>query len=671
MKASIFNRKDEASVNTLRLYSVDMVERAKSGHPGLPLGAAPMLYVLFTRFLKHDPSTPNWPDRDRFIMSPGHGSSLLYALLHFSGYDVTLDDLKNFRQLHSKTPGHPERGITPGVEATTGPLGQGFAMGVGLALAERSLATRFNRPGYEIFNHYTYALVSDGDLMEGVASEAASLAGSQGLHKLIYLYDDNHITIEGTTDLTFTEKVRERFEAYDWQVIVVNQGDDLPSIYQAILNARKELEKPSLIMARTVLGAGSPKEGKPEAHGEPLGPEALEKTRAFYGFEGKEPFYVDPRVTQNFLERIQPNKDIRQQWADLTNSYGDKFPDDYSELARRLSGELVGNLEETIQVDFPIDKPQATRAASGIILNALSQKLPELIGGSADLAPSNKTTLKDKGSLLPLNPSGQNIHFGVREGAMGAILNGYALSGGFLPYGGTFLVFSDYLRPALRLSALMKLKVLYIFTHDSVGVGEDGPTHQPVEHLASLRAIPHLLVLRPADAYETLALYFVAIRRNTPSALILSRQNLPILHPSVYPQVTEGPKRGGYILKDAEDNNPEIIIIASGSEVSLALSALSDFPHKEKVRLVSLPSMELFQEQSLEYIEKVLPSKVEKRLVLEAGSSFGWDKYIGSKGRIISVDDFGFSAPASVIFQEFGFTVDIVRDVLFELLQSY
>jgi transketolase len=617
--------------------------------------------------LKHDALDPKWPDRDRFIMSPGHGSALLYSILHFSGYDLTLDDLKDFRQPHSKTPGHPELGPTPGVESTTGPLGQGFAMGVGLALAERHLAQSFNKPGYDIFDHYTYALVSDGDIMEGVAGEAASMAGSQGLSKLIYIYDDNHVTIEGTTDITFTENVRERFQAYDWQVIVVNQGEDLPSIYQAIENARQELERPSLIMARTVLGAGSPKAGRPEAHGEPLGPEALEKTREFYGFGGQEPFYVDPRVTQNFLERAKPGAEAHQAWLTLMEGYKKEYPDDYAELMRRLSGNLPDNLK--IQVDFPKDKPVATRAASGTILNALADTLPELIGGSADLGPSNKTILKDKGSLLPLNPLGRNIHFGVREASMGAILNGFALSGGFIPYGGTFLVFSDYLRPALRLSALMDLKVLFIFTHDSVGVGEDGPTHQPVEHLAALRAMPRLLVLRPADAYETLALYRVALKRHAPSALILSRQNLPILHPDDYPSVTDGPTKGAYVLKEAQNASPELIVMASGSEVSLALSALSDFPHKDKVRVVSFPSMELFEEQSPEYREEVLPSKVERRLVLEAGSSFGWDRYAGAKGKILSVDDFGFSAPAQLIFKELGFSAENVKNLLSDLMK--
>jgi transketolase len=670
MKASLFNRKDVASVSTLRLFSADMVERAKSGHPGLPLGAAPLLYVLWTRFLRHDPEAPLWPDRDRFVLSAGHGSALLYALLHLTGHALTLDDLKNFRQAHSPTPGHPERGATPGVEATTGPLGQGFAMGVGLALAERHLAASFNRPGHKLFDHHTYALVSDGDLMEGVASEAASLAGAQGLNKLIYLYDDNRITIEGPTDITFTENAKERFRAYDWQVLVVKDGEDLVSVFQAIENAKKELERPSLIMCRTRLGAGSPKEGTPAAHGEPLGPEGLASTRAFYGFEGKEPFHVDPRVAKNFLERMSPRREERLQWEEGLARYKKDFPNEYAELMRRLEGRLPEGLDKLSAPEFPKDKPVATRAASGTVLNTLASKLPELIGGSADLGPSNKTTLNEGGPLSAPNPTGRTIHFGVREAAMGAVLNGLALSGGFIPFGGTFLVFSDYLRPAIRLSALMGLKVIYVLTHDSVGVGEDGPTHQPVEHLAALRAIPRLAVLRPADAYETRALYQVAISLPGPSALILSRQNLPVLHPSDYPAVLEGPARGGYILKEASSGKPDAIVIATGSEVDLALRALEGFPAKDRVRLVSLPSMDLFEKESPEYREGVLPASVTRRLALEAGRSFGWDRYIGPKGRMISVEDFGFSAPAGEIFKELGFTPENVRKILSEILEG-
>ncbi|MDR2199985.1 MAG: transketolase [Deltaproteobacteria bacterium] len=670
MKASLYNRKDEASVSTLRLYSADMVETAKSGHPGLPLGAAPLLYVLWTRFLKHDPEHPDWPDRDRFVMSPGHGSALLYALLHFSGYGLSLEDLKNFRRLGSRTPGHPERGVTPGVECTTGPLGQGFAAGVGLAVAERSLARRYNRPGFPLFDHHVYALVSDGDLMEGAASEAASFAGAQGLNKLIYLYDDNGITIEGSTDLTFTEDARERFRSYGWRVMVLNNGEDLPALHQALEDARQERERPTLVMCRTILGRGSPKAGKASAHGEPLGPEALAETRAFYGYGDKEPFFADPRVRQNFLERTQAGRKARQEWDLLFGAYAKAFPEEHGEIKRRLEGKLPKGLEGRVLPEFPREKPLSTRAASGIMLNALAPELPELLGGSADLAPSNKTHLEGMGSCLPLNPEGRNIHFGVREAAMGGVLNGLALSGAFRPFGGTFLVFSDYLKPAIRLAALMELPILYILTHDSVGVGEDGPTHQPVEHLAALRATPGVIVARPADAYETRTLYHALLKRGLPAALILSRQNLPVLHPDAYPEVLTGPARGAYVLKEASSGKPEIIAIATGSEVSLVLAALEDFPERARVRVVSFPSMELFNEQSEEYRESVLPRAVEKRLVVEAGSSFGWDRYLGAKGGIISVDRFGLSAPAEVVFKELGFSVENVVSHLRALLDA-
>jgi transketolase len=671
MSAATYNRKDTASVNALRLLSVDMVETAKSGHPGLPLGAAPLLYVLWSRFLKHDPQAPQWPDRDRFVLSPGHGSALLYSLLHLSGYGLTIEDLKNFRKPHSRTPGHPEYGLTPGVEATTGPLGQGFGMGVGLAMAERILAQRFNRPGFELFNHYTYALVSDGDLMEGVAAEAASLAGTHSLSKLIYIFDDNHMTIEGPTDLAFTEDIRGRFSAYGWQVIVVSDGEDLFALHQALVNAQADREKPSLIMCRTRLGAGSPKADTPGVHGEPLGAEALRATREFYGMESLEPFSYDPRVAENFKTRTQSHENTRLQWEELWEKYQKTYPSEASELKRRLSGSLPESLEELVRPgsppEFAKDKPVATRAASGTILNSLAKDLPELIGGSADLGPSNKTSLSGEGSFLPLNPSGRNIHFGVREASMGAILNGLALHGAFIPFGGTFLVFSDYLRPAIRLSALMRQKVLYVLTHDSVGVGEDGPTHQPVEHILALRAIPNLLVLRPADAYETRALYYVALKRQGPSALILSRQNLGILSPQDYPEVLTGPQKGGYILKDA-NGPPDAIIIATGSEVGLALKALTLTPNPNKVRVVSLPSFELFFEQTPEYRETVLPAQVTRRLGIEAGRSLGWEKIIGPGGKMLSVEDFGFSGPAEAIFQELGFTPENVNKLLKDLL---
>ncbi|MDR1312538.1 MAG: transketolase [Deltaproteobacteria bacterium] len=662
--AAVYNRKDQASVSTLRILSAEMVEKAKSGHPGLPLGAAPLAYVLWTRFLKHDPQAPLWPDRDRFVLSAGHGSALLYAWLHLAGYGLGTDDLMAFRQPHSRTPGHPEHGPTPGVEATTGPLGQGFAMGVGMALAERALAARYNRPGFALFDHRTYALVSDGDLMEGVASEAASLAGAQQLHKLVYVYDDNRMTIEGPTELAFTEDVRARFTAYGWQVITVADGEDLQAVHQAVENARSEGERPSLIVARTVLGAGSPKEGRPEAHGEPLGADGLAATKARYGFEGKPPFFVDERVARNFEEKASAWREERVKWEGLLAAYAVKYPEEHAELARRLAGALPGGLAAKARVEFPADKPVATRAAGGTVLNALAKELPELLGGSADLGPSNKTLVSGGGSMLPLNPSGRNIHFGVREAAMGAVANGLALSGGFVPYCGTFLVFSDYLRPAVRLSALMGIKCVYVLTHDSVGVGEDGPTHQPVEHLAALRAIPGLLVMRPADAYETQALWNVALETRGPSALALSRQNLPVLHPSLYPAVEGGPAKGGYVLKDAEGGKPEALVIATGSEVPLALKALEGSALAPKIRVVSLPCWELFEAQSPEYRASVIPPGVTRRLAVEAGSPLGWERYAGDRGRILAVSGFGFSGPAESVFKELGFTPENVRSLV-------
>ncbi|MDR1608908.1 MAG: transketolase [Deltaproteobacteria bacterium] len=651
MSESVYNRKDRASVDTLRLLAVDMVEKAQSGHPGLPLGAAPLLYVLWTRFLKRDPLAPNWPNRDRFILSPGHGSALLYALLHLCGYGLAIDDLKNFRQWGSLTPGHPERDVTPGVEVSTGPLGHGLAMGVGLAMGERFMAAKFNKPDFKLFDHHVYALVSDGDLMEGVASEAASLAGTQALGRLIYLYDDNHMTIEGNTDLAFTEDVRARFLAYGWQVIVVADGNDLLSVHLALENAERDLGKPSLIMCRTVLGAGSPKSNTSKAHGEPLGAEGLAETRRFYGYGDQEPFFVDERVAKNFQTRSRACVPDRLAWEELLKQYAEKFPEDYAELTRRWAGNLP-DLGPSLTFG---EKPIATRTASSLVLNDLAKKLPEIIGGSADLGPSNKTVLEGLGSFLPLTPEGRNIHFGVREHAMGAVVNGLALYQGLRPYCSTFLSFSDFARPSLRLAALMGLKVIHIYTHDSVGVGEDGPTHQPIEQLTSLRLLPRVTVIRPADAYETAALWPVILERKEPVALVLSRQDLPILSPTAYPAILTGPARGGYVLSDSE-GEPEAIIIATGSEVALALAAQKLLLGQKRVRVVSLPSWELFDENDQSYRESVLPERIEKRLGLEAGLSIGWSRYLGPKGQMVSVEDYGRSAPAQKLFEELGFT---------------
>ena len=660
-----FNRKDQAAVNTLRLLSIDMVEAARSGHPGLPLGAAPMAYVLLSRFLKHDPAAPFWPDRDRFILSPGHGSALLYAWLHLAGYGLSLEDLKSFRQWGSLTPGHPEHGRTSGVEATTGPLGHGFAMGVGLAVAEKMQAQRFNRPKFNLFNHYVYALVSDGDLMEGVSAEAASLAGTLGLGRFICLYDDNRMTIEGSTDLSFTEDVRARFSAYGWQVIVVTEGDDLGSIHKALENARAEQDRPSLVMVRTKLGAGSPKENTPQAHGEPLGPEALRATRRFYGYPEEQSFTVDQRVYDHFKKLGQVHQKSRETWLALLADYEKAFPAEAAELDRRLSGKKPAGWSDVLP-EFEKGGLLSTRAASGLALNALAGVLPELVGGSADLAPSNKTELKGAGFFSALNPGGRNIHFGVREEAMGALANGLALAGGFRPFVATFLVFSDFLRPSLRLSALMKLPVVFVFTHDSVGVGEDGPTHQPVEHLAVLRAMPGVTVIRPADAYETRVAWQAALSREGPTVLALSRQDLSTFHPDDFPALAEGALRGGYILSESVGGEPEAIIMATGSEVGLALAAQKLLADRDgrRVRVVSIPSWEIFEEQPREYREAVLPPRLTRRLAVEAGLSLGWNRYVGPAGQVLSIENYGVSAPAARLFAELGFTPEHVAELV-------
>lgn len=666
MAVPTFNRKDRASADTMRLLAADMVETAKSGHPGLPLGAAPMAYVVLSRFLKHDSQAPDWPDRDRFILSAGHGSALLYAWLHLAGYGLSLDDLKNFRQWGSLTPGHPEHGHTKGVEATTGPLGHGFAMGVGLAMAEKMMAARFNRPDFDLFDHHVYAIVSDGDLMEGISSEAASLAGTLGLGKLIYLYDDNRITIEGSTDLAFTEDVRNRFLAYGWQVIVVTEGEDLGSIYQAVENARADVERPSLVMVRTKLGAGSPKENTAKAHGEPLGAEAIRATRKFYEYPEDQEFTVDQRVYDNFQKLGEVHQEARAAWLAKLEAYKTAFPAEANELSRRLAGQLPADWDQAMPA-FDQGGAMATRIASGKVLNALAQVLPELTGGSADLGPSNKSDITGGGSFSSLNPEGRNIHFGVREAAMGAVVNGMTLSGGLRPYGATFLVFSDFARPALRLSALMKLPTIFIFTHDSIGVGEDGPTHQPVEHLAALRAIPGLTVIRPADAYETIAAWKNALTNDGPTVLALSRQDLPTLHPDDYPAVNDGPLKGGYILSEAEGGVPEAIILATGSEVQLALKAQQLLNGKLKVRVVSVPSWEIFDRQPREYRDTVLPPQITRRVSVEAGISMGWARYLGPQGKSLSIETFGSSAPAGRLFTEFGFT----PENLVKLLESF
>jgi transketolase len=652
-------RTDELCINTLRFLAVDAVEKAGSGHPGLPLGAAPIAYVLWDRFLRHNPENPSWANRDRFVLSAGHGSALLYALLHTTGYDLPLEELKQFRQWGSKTPGHPERGLTPGVEATTGPLGQGLAMGVGMAMAECYLSRYFNRHAFPVVDHHTYVLVSDGDLMEGVSHEAASLAGHLGLGKLICLYDDNDISIEGSTDITFTEDVRARFEAYRWHVRHVADAHDLDSIAEAVRKAQAESARPSLIIIRSHIGYGSPKQDMASAHGEPLGPEAALATKKRLGWPAGPAFHVPDEARAHLRRAIELGRKREAEWREMLRTYRAECP----ELADGFQAMTEGRLPEGWETAIPsfeqADKPVATRSASGEILNGLAARLPNLIGGSADLAPSNKTHLEGYDDFG--TGTGRNIRFGVREFATCAILNGMALHGGIIPYGATFLVFSDYMRPAIRLAGLMKAHSILIFSHDSIAVGEDGPTHQPVEQTMSLRMIPNLTVLRPADANETAACWKIAIRAEGPVALLLSRQKLPVLRPDLYP-VESGVTRGGYVLKQPETGKPDIVLIGTGSEVHLALDAAAALQARGiAARVVSLPSWEVFDGQTAEYRESVLPAGIP-RLAIEAGVTLGWERYTGSRDAVVGLDRFGASAPGGIAYAELGFNVRSVVD---------
>ncbi|GAB4499362.1 MAG: transketolase [Anaerolineales bacterium] len=640
------------AINTLRFLSADGVQNANSGHPGLPMGAAAMAYTIWTRHLRHNPRNPKWKGRDRFILSGGHGSMLLYSLLHLTGYDLSLEQIQNFRQWGSITPGHPEYGLTPGVEVTTGPLGQGFANGVGMAIAASHLAATFNKPGHEIIDPYIYAIVTDGDLMEGVASEAASLAGHLSLGRLIYLYDDNKISIDGSTDLAFTEDRAKRFEAYGWHIQRVDDGNDVDAI-DAAIKAAKTDPRPSLILCRTIIGFGSPnRQGTQKAHGEPLGDEELNAAKDNLGWPKEPRFLIPEDVLAFYRKAIDRGRELEADWKMRHEAYSRLFPELGAEFNRRvLMGKLPEGWESALPT-FPADpKGMATRAASGKVINAIAAKLPELIGGSADLAPSNNTKIDGVPAFQKDSPVGRNFHFGVREHAMGSILNGMAVFGGVIPYGATFLVFADYMRAAVRLAALSHYPSIFIFTHDSVGLGEDGPTHQPIEHLTSLRLIPNLVVIRPADANETAQAWKVAIaRRDGPTVLALTRQNVPALES---PALVE---KGAYVLKDF--GTPEIILMASGSEVSLILGAAQKLADEGKgVRVVSFPSWELFEKQDEAYRESVLPKNIQKRLAVEAGSSLGWERYAKST---ISIDRFGASAPAKVIFEKLGFTVENV-----------
>jgi transketolase len=665
---------EQRAINTIRFLCVDAIQKADSGHPGLPLGAAPMAYVLWTRFLQHNPAHPHWFDRDRFVLSAGHGSMLLYSLLHLTGYDLPLDQIKQFRQWGSTAPGHPERGITPGVETTTGPLGQGFGNGVGLAIAEAHLAARFNRPGFDIIQHFTYGLVSDGDLMEGVAAEAASLAGHLKLGKLIYLYDDNRITLAASTQLTFTEDHAQRFAAYGWQTQIVADGNDLEAVDRAIRAARLDTGRPSLILVRTHLGYGSPdKQDTFAAHGSPLGVAEVDLTKQNLGWPVEPHFLVPPEVEHHFRLAMDRGRQAEADWDARLAAYEHQFPDLGRELRQLMSGALPQGWDAAIPQFGADGKGLATRVASGKVLQVVQGRLPGLMGGAADLNPSTKTELKDAGNFESpamavgdlqgsagggWSYGGRNVQFGVREHGMGAILNGLAAYGGFLPFGATFLVFSDYLRPSIRLAALMALQVIYVFTHDSIAMGEDGPTHQAVEQVASLRAIPGLTVIRPADANETAEAWRVAIEsRTAPVALILTRQDVPTLDRERF-AAAEGLRHGAYILADPPQGRPSMILIATGSEVGLIVAAAQELQSRDiPVRLVSMPSWELFEAESQAYRDSVLPPSVPSRLAVEAGVSQGWHRYVGDRGDVISVDRFGASAPGPVVMREYGFSV--------------
>jgi transketolase len=664
-------------VNTIRALAMDAVQNANSGHPGLPMGAAPMAYVLWTRFLRHDPQKPLWPNRDRFVLSAGHGCMLLYSLLHLTGYDLSLEDIKHFRQWGSRTPGHPERGLTPGVETTTGPLGQGFGNAVGMAIAEKYLAAYFNRPGHDIVDYKVYGICSDGDLMEGISAEAASLAGFLGLNNLTFIYDNNHISIEGSTDLTFNEDVGKRFEAYGWFVQNLPDGNDLDAVDHA-LRATQQQDRPSLIIARTHIAYGSPnKQDKASAHGEPLGEEEVKLTKENLGWPVAPPFYIPEEALAHYREAIPRGQRAEADWQQRLAAYRREYPDVGRQWDRFVSGELPDGWKEKIPTFSADEKPIATRSASEKVLNAISPSLPFLVGGAADLAPSTKTYVKGQGDFRKGNYGAKNFHFGIREHAMGAIVNGMAVSG-LIPYGSTFLIFTDYMRPALRLAAIMEAHSIFVYTHDSVFLGEDGPTHEPIEHLPSLRAIPNLSLIRPADANETAVAWRVAIEhRGGPVLMALTRQNLPIIDRNKYASA-EGLVRGGYILADvaetaggASGKKPEIILIASGSEVSLALEAYVKLRAEGvAARVVSMPSWDLFEHQPRDYQHSVLPPEVTARLAIEAASPLGWERYVGIKGAVIGMRRFGASAPYKALAENFGFTPDNVVKHARELLRN-
>ncbi|PIC65550.1 transketolase [Sporosarcina sp. P13] len=663
---------DQLAITTIRTLSIDAIEKANSGHPGLPMGAAPMAYTLWTKHLHHNPANPQWFNRDRFVLSAGHGSMLLYSLLHLSGYGLTIEDIKNFRQWDSKTPGHPEYGHTVGVEATTGPLGQGIGMAVGMAMAEKHLAATYNKPGFDVVDHHTFALCGDGDLMEGVAAEAISLAGHLQLDKLIVLYDSNDISLDGDLDMSFSENIKKRFESYNWNYVRVDDGNNIDSVSKAIEEAKGNTGGPTIIEVKTVIGYGSPnKSGKADAHGAPLGEEEMALTKEYYKWTFEEDFHVPTEVYDNFKQAAEENGvQKEQQWNDLFEKYENEHKELAAQLKQSIANELPADLKEQMPV-YELGQSVATRSASGDSINAIATALPSLFGGSADLAGSNKTTIKNAGDFSSEDYKGRNIWFGVREFAMGTALNGMALHGGVSVFGGTFFVFSDYVRPAIRLSALMGLPVTYVFTHDSVAVGEDGPTHEPVEQLASLRAMPGLSIIRPADGNETSAAWYAAITsKDTPTVLVLSRQNLNVL-PNSKELALDSVQKGAYVVSPATKEQADGILIASGSEVNLAVEAQAALKEQNiDVSVVSMPSWDLFEKQDQAYKESVLPKSVKKRVTIEMGASIGWHKYAGDEGAVMAIDTFGASAPGELVIEKYGFTVDNVVNQMTELVNK-
>ncbi len=666
-----FGTIDKLAINTIRCLSIDAVQKANSGHPGMPMGCAPIAHVLYTKYMNHNPGNPYWFNRDRFVLSAGHGSMLLYSTLHLCGYKISLDDLKNFRQWGSITPGHPEYGLAPGVETTTGPLGQGFANAVGMAIAQEYLAALFNKDDIKLLDHFIYGICSDGDLMEGVSHEAASLAGHLKLGKVVFFYDDNNISIEGSTSLSFSEDIQKRFESYNWQTLQINDVNDLEQVDKAIKDSRTESDKPTLIITKTHIGYGSPnKQGTAAAHGSPLGEKEVKLTKENLNYPNNETFYIPDEVAEHFSDVETKGRETEDAWTQLFGEYKNKYPIEAEHLQKIMNNDFGDEWKSKLPSFTNLSENIATRSASGKIINSIEKELPTLIGGSADLAPSTNTLMKDETDFSASNRAGRNFHFGIREHGMASLLNGMALYGGIIPYGATFLIFSDYLRPAIRLAAISGIKVTYVFTHDSIGLGEDGPTHQPIEQLSSLRTIPGLIVIRPADANETVHAWKAALNhKGSPVALILTRQKLPVLDRTLL-SPAELVEKGAYILKDSP-KEPDVILLASGSEVSISLEA-SDILQSDgiNVRVVSFPSWELFEKQPEDYKESVLPSSIKARVSVEAGVKQGWEKYVGDYGESISIEKFGASAPADVLFKEYGFTPEKIVEMAQKVLNN-